>query len=123
MCELHMGEFKKFSAKKYERRNKIKRVVTYLTIAGVSLGAGIVEAIYDTPCLFKPVLGLIPIASAMASANAEYEREYEDGLGVGDGSLEHGFEAAMDLGVGAVKGVGLSALCEGAGYGLAKLFS
>ena len=95
-----------------------RRYLAYGGIAAVSLTLGVIEGLYDTPCIFKPMLVVVPLVSASIGAAKEHREEYGPDLGVCSG-IEEGFDHVLTIGFGA----GLSALCEGVGFGLGKLFS
>jgi len=101
----------------------IRRYVTYGGIAAASLVAGAIEGLYDTPCIFKPVLGIVPLASAAINASEAHREEHGSDLGTLEEVEESGFEYVLELGFNAVAGGGLSAICEGVGFGLGKLLS
>ncbi len=100
----------------------IKRYVTYVGIAAVSLTVGAIEGVYDTPCIFKTLLGIVPLTSASIGAANEHREEYGPDLGVSSG-IGEGLAHVLTIASGIGAGGGLSALCEAAGFGLGKLLS
>jgi hypothetical protein len=113
---------KAFKSKIGELKMSLRRYLTYGGIAAASLALGVVEGIYDTPCIFKPVLVAAPLVSASVGVSTETRDEYHSYLSVISG-MEKGFEHVARVIGGAAKGGGLSAICEAAGFGIGKLLS
>ncbi len=100
----------------------LRRYLTYGGIAAASLALGAIEGAYNTPCIFKPALVAVPLASASIGAYIEHREAYGSDLGVFYG-MEEGIDHVFTVAAGTGTGVVLSAACEAAGFGLVKLLS
>jgi len=96
----------------------LRKYIGYGAIALFSLAEGAYEGVYDAPGILKPVLIIgFPIVSGMIGAKAELEEVFDKP----PEKTADGFKYVINLDSGIIKGAGLSALCEAAGFGLAKL--
>jgi hypothetical protein len=106
--------------------SRLRKCLAYGGIAAGSLAIGAYEGISDIPGglpLKVVVFGGIPIVSAYVGASTETTDIFgSDALSVFKGA-QKGWRYNLIIGMGAIGGGGLSALCEAVGFGIGKVLS